>query len=186
MPAHNLRDKAATRLMMIRVWVYLCLAGYCAGTAPSVIIRTMFFRRIINQLLVCLLVIGLLNNSASALNHACSVSADGEHSILEFAPSFDCSQDDCVPTAEDVVTPGFKAGTDGFGSCPDACSPPHWRSKRSRVLNAKLVLPPPAVDQAVATLSLVNSWVLSGQFPSPPSPRIPDAIRFQRTVVLLI
>jgi hypothetical protein len=146
----------------------------------------MSFRRIVNQLLACLLIIGFLASSASAFNHAWCVSANGEHSILEFAPTGDCSQGDCPPTAEDSATPGFKADRDGFGPCLDVSSPPHWRSKRSRVLSAKLVLPPPAADQVVATLSLANSRVLSGQFPSPPPPRIPDAILLHRTVVLLI
>lgn len=161
----------------------LILRGYCNFGYHSEI---MSFHRIIKQLLLGLLIIGLLASSASAFNHAWCVSADDEHSLLEFVPSFDCSLDDCVPTAEDVETPGFIAGTDGPGSCPDACSPPHWRSKRSRVLNAKLVLPPPAADQVVATLSLLNSRVLSRQFSSPPPPRIPDAILLHRTVVLLI
>jgi len=146
----------------------------------------MSFRRIINQLLVCLLIIGFLASSASAINHVWCVSANGEQTILEFAPTGDCSQDDCIPTAEDVATHGFIAGRDGFGPCLDVSSPTHLRSKRSRVLNAKLVLPTPAADQVVATLSLVNSRVLSGQFPSPPPPRIPDAILLHRTVVLLI
>lgn len=147
----------------------------------------MSFRRLINQLFACLLIIGLLASSASASNYVWCVSADGDHSVLEFAPSGDCSQDDCAPATDGIAVSALEADTaDGCGPCLDVSSAHQWNVSRSRAGDLS--------DDLPATLPLVVLEVfnpLPERLSNPhrlldPPPRIPEQILHHRTTVLLI
>lgn len=147
----------------------------------------MSFWRVINQLLNCLLIIGLLASSASASNYVWCVSADGDHSVLEFAPSGDCSQDDCSPAAEGIAVSALEANTaDGCGPCLDVSSAHQWNVSRNRAgdfsVDLPATLPLVALD---AFNSLPEQFLNTYQLVDPP-PRIPDQILRHRTTVLLI
>jgi len=146
----------------------------------------MSFRRIISQLLVCLLIPSLLASSASASNYVWCVSADGDHSVLELALAGDCSQDDCMPSTASVATPGLEADTDGCGPCLDISSSHQWNVSRCRQGDIPADLP---ADLSLVVLDAFNPLperTLNPYRLVAPPPRIPDPLLHHRTIVLLI
>ena len=146
----------------------------------------MTFRRIIIRLLVCLLIPGLLASSASASNYVWCVSADGDHAVLEFAPTGDCSLDECIPTTDGVATPDFEADPDGCGPCLDVSSSHQWNVSRGRQGDVPVELP---ADLPLVVLDAFNPLperTLNPHRLVDPPPRIPEPIVHHRTIVLLI
>lgn len=146
----------------------------------------MLSRRLFHIPLVCLLITGLLAGSASAGNYVWCVSADGGHSVLEFAPTGDCSQDDCIPTTDGIAAPGFEAGSDDCGPCRDISSSHQWNVSRSR--QGDLPVDSPA-DLFLVVRDIVTPLperILNTHRLVDPPPRIPAPILQHRTTVLLI
>ena len=140
----------------------------------------MSVQRIFQLPLICLLIVSLLAGSASAGSYVWCLSADGDHSALEFAPGGDCSGDDCT-------SPSVLGSEDGdCGSCLDITSSHSWNISRSR-----------QSDEAVAPAAKLAPLALTAWIPLPQRilnshrlveipPRIPDPILHQLTIVLLV
>ena len=143
-------------------------------------------RRLFNLALIPLLIIGLLASSASASSYVWCVSADGDHAVVEFAPTGDCSRDDCAPATAGVAPPGVTTDAAGCGPCLDISSAHQWNVSRGRPGEVPADSPaalPLAVPDVV---NPVPARVLNSCRLVDPPPRIPAAIRLHRTTVLLI
>lgn len=143
----------------------------------------MFFSRTIKHLLVCLLVIGLLAKTTGMVGFAQSARAHGDPSGLEVTSASACPGGG-TQVNDETSMPGFETGKDVCN--PRLDDPPYWRTKRSRGLNVKLILPPPVVGTTGVVPSLVGSQILHDHFPSSPPSRISETILLHRTVVLLV
>lgn len=139
------------------------------------------FRRLPRLPLLVILTLCLLTAGHVNPGHARCLDRDGQAGFIP-ATSVVCCPEAASPA---VVAPPAQTCC-GDKPCPDLSSHPQWRSKRSRVLNAKLLSPAPAAGLIVAPLALVGGRDLRGQFPAPSRPRIPETILLHRTVVLLI
>lgn len=146
----------------------------------------MSFRRYFRLPLVCLLIIGLLAGSASASNYVWCVSADGDHTSLEFAPTGDCSQNDCLPATGDFAIPGFEAGTNGCGPCLDISSSHQGNVSRSRQGGVSVETPAALPSVVPDAFSFRPERIFPPYRGSDLPPRIPDPILHHRTIVLLI
>lgn len=140
-----------------------------------------FFRHSLPRLpMLVILAFCLFTAGRANPDLAWCLDGDGQ---AEFIPA---NTEECCPEAMSppVVAPSAQDCC-GDAPCLDISSHPHWQSPRSRILNAKLVFPPPAA-LAVAPPLFVDSLILIGQFTPPSQPRIPETILLQRTTVLLI
>lgn len=146
----------------------------------------MFSRRLFHIPLVCLLIIGLLAGSASPSNYVWCVSADGDHAALEFAPTGDCSQDDCMPTTDGIATSGFETDTDDCGPCLDISSSHQWNVSRSRQGDVPIEIPVDLFLVVRDISSPLPERILNPHRLVDPPPRIPEPILQHRTTVLLI
>jgi len=147
----------------------------------------MSFWRVINQLLACLLIIGLLASSTGASSYVWCVSADGDHAALEFVPSGDCSQDDCAPAADGIAVSTIEADTaDGCGPCLDVSSAHQWNVSRSRAGDFSVDLPAILPLVVLDVFNPLPERLINPHRLLDPPPRIPDQILHHRTTVLLI
>ncbi|TLM66788.1 MAG: hypothetical protein FDZ69_05485 [Deltaproteobacteria bacterium] len=148
----------------------------------------MSIRRLFQLAVVCLLITGLFAGSASAAGYVWCVGADGEHAALEFAPSGDCSGDDCASLPDGSATLAHGAEGDSCGPCQDLSAADQWHVSRSRQGEAPVAAA--AVDVPVAAavavpLPLPERFVNSHRLIDFP-PQIPAPVLHQRTTVLLI
>lgn len=146
----------------------------------------MSVRRIFQLPLICLLIVSLLASSASAASFVWCVSADGDHSALEFAPGGDCSRDDCTRplggTAPSVLSPE----DDDCGACLDIASSHGWNVSRTRQSDVAADLPADLAPVALTARTPLPQRILNSHRLVELPPRIPDPILHHLTIVLLV
>jgi hypothetical protein len=151
---------------------------------------TMRIRRLHKVSFLCLLILCLLTSPASSFGYVWCVS-DAGHATLETAMDDVCSLD--LPTHPVGDFPVLALNADANDCDPYPCDPCYdisnslrWGPASDHDTETAISIPAAHASVIVATPLSLSDQYLTGHLKADPTPRIPESIRYHRTIILLI